>query len=716
MNKYHIILILLFIIAFSISCVGIKDCYHPEEDNFYNKFNLRGPDSYYNMKMCKYQLAGNYEFYDLDLAYPYGHTSRPLLFTAITTNIAMITHGISGMSIPDALGWTMLLIPCLFGALLVFPVYGIANQIFNKKIAFLSSVFVVTTPLLYNASHGSLAGLFDHDSFLMFMTVLFYYFFIKLLVANKTKSFVFYSILSAVPLSIIYMTWVAHEYIFVSIGIFVFILLLYSIFDKDKTEYKVSFSLLKISFVLSIAFLMSLVYAIMFDQISNIIFYSAFASSVLFLVYLWMDIEKRSKLYQFGFISFISVVVLIILYLVRDSTDTFLNPLIAMSNYIFGTGIYSTKIMSTIQEAQLVTLSSLMMGFGFVLFIIAILGFILYLHKNYRDNAKPKDLFFITMFIITMYFSTEAGRFAKDLIPFIAIFGAVFLYAFLKDINIKKLKELRVKQLMACTLVFLVFASGIFITTENVTSENLFNEDKWSEICVDMSGQLNGKPILAWWDYGFYITSITDDPVVADNFQNGIYVTCNFFTSQSEKEALNVLSLYLIKAEQKIYGKLYQPTIDVINKHLRVYKCSSCKEKGGYSYKNANNFILAVENSTHRNDLYENALPYLSKKTVQEAYEIFKEIQVSTGFYIEYVVVDEREITEIKVILPYLADKSTVGFDTYKDEWFEYTANGIENKEMFNNSFIMQLYEEKELMFFEKIYEKEKVKIWRISE
>jgi asparagine N-glycosylation enzyme membrane subunit Stt3 len=712
MNKHYIILILLFIISISIACVGIKDCYHPEEDNFYEKYNLRGPDSYYNMKMCKYQLFGNYDIYDYDLAYPYGDRERPLLFTTLTTNIAMITHGISGLSIPDALGWTMLLIPCLFGALVVFPVYGIAKEFFGKNVALLSSVFVIITPFLYSASHGSLAGLFDHDSFIMFFTIMFFYGYIKLIKENKNKRIFFYLMISALSLSAIYMTWVVHEFIFVSLGVFIFMCLLASaILNANPLSF-----LLKTTLMLDITFVITLWYAHNFHFINNIIFYSAIGSLTLFLIYFFFKIHERHRMLQIGAISSILGLSLIAIYFLRYSSLLLFSPIKSISRYLFGAGIYETKIMSTIQEAQITNLSTLMLGFGFVLFIIAILGFVLYLHKIYRDGVKAKDLFLITMFAITLYFSTEAGRFAKDIIPFIAIFGALFLYAFVKEIDIKKLKELRPKALMSCTLVFLVFSGCIYMTVENVTSADLFNEDEWSEICVDMDSEFGSDTVLAWWDYGFYITSITNNPVIADNFQNGIFVTCNFFTAQSEKEALNVLSIYLIKAEYEIYRQLYQPTLDVINKHLRTYKCNACGAKKGYNYAVPNAFIEAIKNSTDKNDLYENALLYLSKKTIEETYDIFKEIQASTGFYITYVIVDEREITDIKVILPYLANKSTVGFDTYEDDWFKFTVDKIENREKFNNSFIMQLYKEKNIKYFEKIYEKYETKIWRIEE
>jgi len=707
LNKHYIILIILFISSFLIASIGTKECYNEDGEDFYEKYILRGPDSYYNLKMCTQQLAGNYEIQDYDLKYPYGHRARPMLFTAFATSSSMIVHGLSGMSISDSLGWTILLIPCLFGALTIFPVYGIGKEFFNKRIGLLSAVFFTITPFVYNASHGSLAGLFDHDSFIMFFTIALFYTFIKLLKSESNKGMIFYGILSAVSLSAIYMAWVVHHYIFISLGLFIFLYLIYcALTKKDAIP-----TLTKTTFMFAITFAITFLYAINYHIITNIAFYSLIASFVLLLIYLLLKLSKRSQTVQLGFLGSISTALTIIVYLLNETDSVILSPLTVLSRFVFGHGIYSTKIMSTIQEAQLTNLSDLMIGYGFVMFIFAFLGFSLYLHKIYRDKVKGSDLFLITMFIITLYFSTEAGRFAKDLAPFIAIFGAVFLYAFVKDLDIKKLKELRAKSLMACTVVFLVFASSCFITYESVTEDHLFNEEKWVEITGDMRSFVDG-PVLAWWDYGFYINSMTYLPVVADNFQGGVFFTCNVFTAQSEKEAINLMTLYLLKAEHTIYREIAKPSQDIIKKHFRIYTCKPC---GKYHVKQAINLLETIKNATTEKELYKTGLPFFSSKSLQECHTIFNEIELSTGFSIDYIVVGDREIDDIKVILPYLAEKSEVGFTEVEDDWFKVTPNGIENRELFNNSFVMQLYEERELMFFEKIYENMKVKIWRIE-
>ena len=710
MNKHHIILLIFFIIAFSVASLGTRATYDLDGDNFYEKFTLRGPDSYYNLKMCKYQLAGNYDIYDYDLSYPHGDRQRPLLYTTITTNLALFVHTVSGIDIPDALGWTMLLIPCLFGALLVFPVYGIAHVLFNKNIALLSAFFVIIIPYLYDASHGSLAGLFDHDSFLSFFIVLFYFSYIKLISSEDKRTIVSYLCLTVISLSAIYMTWVVHYYIVSVIGAFIFVYLYYTTFKKKNPLPLLS----KTALMFCITFVVTLWYAINYHFFFNIFFIGAIGTISLFLIYFLLKVHKRSLRTQLGLlmpISAISIIIIYSSYYLYELTPL-LTTLATISKNIFIVGIYETKILSTIQEAQVPNLTVIMLNYGFILFITAILGGILYAHKLHRDKIIKSHLFFVVIFIITVYFSTVAARFAKDLLPFVAIFSALFLYAFIKEINLKKLKELRVKQLVSCTLIFLVVASSIFITTTNVTSKNMFNEKEWVDISFDIKEQFEYGSIFAWWDYGFYLTTITDYPVVSDNFQNGIYVTSNFFTAQSEKEALDVLSVYLIRAELKIYNKLYQPSLDVIHKHLRVYYCKPCNK---YSLSIANEFIDVINHSSN-NDIYSNALSYLSHKTIQESYEIFEELQISTGFSLDYFIVNEREIDAIKVIPAYLADKTNVGFSEVKDDWFEIVNGEIENRQMFNNSFVVQLYEEKNLKYFEKIYERGETKMWRIKE
>jgi len=713
MNKHYIILIVLFFLSFSIACIGITDCYDSDGDNFYEKYKLRGPDAYYNMKMCKDQLEGTFTQTDYDLAYPNGDTTRPIFFTITVSYFSAFVHELTGMPIEDALGFTMLLIPCLFGALLVFPVYFIAEKVFFRKIALISSFFVVILPYLYNSSHGGLAGLFDHDSFILFFTVAYFYFFMQLITVDlkKDRLWIKYSLLSSFCLSIIFMSWVAYEFIFVSTGIFVFLYLVYSVFKKEE-ELVLEHTLFNIAIMFLITWLITLPYNVLYYQTFNIVSYSFFIVFLLFLGYLYLDINKWSQKLQLGFLASILAIFTTLIFFARNLTDTAFNPLISVSNFLFK-GIYTSRVMSTIAEAQSVNLTGLFINYGFFIFIISFFGFILYLYKLKEQRVRKRDLFIITMFIITLFFTTEALRFAKDLLPFVAIFGAVFFYCFVKEINLKELKLLKFKPLLYCTIIFMVFASSIYITLDNVSSSELYNEDEWVEICNYINNNLDDESILAWWDYGFYIASMTDNPVVADNFQNGIVVSCNFLTSQSEKDAIDILSMYLIKSEQNINGNLSKDTKDIIKKHFRVYSCKPC---GKFSNEKAMSIISFIENNKENNYFYQELAKNFSFNDISESYEVFNEIKESTGFNIKYVIVSKRETLDIKIVVPYLAEKSNVGFTEYEDDWFSYENGIIKNKFMFNNSFLMQLWNENSFKYFVKVKEINDVKIWRIGE
>ena len=706
MKRNHLILIILFFITFAVASVGIKDCYDSSGNSFHEKYYLRGPDAYYNMRMCKQQIEGDYSTHDDNLAYPYGHEKRPLFFTVLTTNIAYLVSSFSGMSLMNSLGWTMLLIPCLFGALCIFPVYGIAKEIFNSKIGLLSAIVFSMIPILYNTSSGITAGAFDHDAFLMFLFILFYYLFIKSFASGK-KSY-YYSILSAIPLAIIYMTWVAHEFIFVSIMIFLFIYIFYTIIKKVNAK----IVMFKILLMLDITLLLILPYAMVFDTTYNIVFYSAIAMSIIYFLYYYLKMHILSVLAQFLFVLSILASFVTILYAIKDlAYSPHYKSLTYISSFLFKSGGYSSKIMRTIQEAQALTLTDFMINYGFILFIFAILGLIVYLYKISADKIKTKDICFLSLFLATAYISTTAGRFITNLLPFVAIFGALFLFLFMKRyVKIDDIKLLKTKSMTILTILFLFFASCSYITYNTVKSQELMLEDEWTEVCVYIGYGFYDGAILSWWDYGFFIASIADKPVVSDNFQSNIYVTSNFFTAQSEKEAYNVLSVYLIKSEIDIKGDISKNTTDIIKKYLGTYTCKPCDKK---TYEKADEFVNVIKNNEN-NLLYLHSLQFLENKTVQEAHEIYEKIQESTGYNIEYVIITERDVTEIKVLLPYLADKSNVGFTEVEDDWFKITSTDIENRKLFNNSIAMKLYEGDDFLFFEKTFTKDKIKIWRI--
>jgi len=132
------------------------------------KYYLSGPDPYYNMRLIEGTYkTGSYPYYseaDPLLKYPVGaRGGRPPLFN-------MMAIGFSRFLTPfmdeiDALGYSMQFVPALFGALLIFPVYFIGKELFNRRAGLIGAMFIAVIPIHLGSGHGSAYALFDHDSF-----------------------------------------------------------------------------------------------------------------------------------------------------------------------------------------------------------------------------------------------------------------------------------------------------------------------------------------------------------------------------------------------------------------------------------------------------------------------------------------------------------------------------------------------------------------------
>jgi len=129
-----LLLIVFFILTLLILTVPMfaseSPPFNPDGNSVGTRFYLFGPDAYFNMESCESMLEdGEYEEYNTLLNYPIGENSRPPLFTTIAVGVTLLVEPILG---DDALGWVMLILPSIYGALLIFPIYYLGKEIFNE--------------------------------------------------------------------------------------------------------------------------------------------------------------------------------------------------------------------------------------------------------------------------------------------------------------------------------------------------------------------------------------------------------------------------------------------------------------------------------------------------------------------------------------------------------------------------------------------------------
>jgi len=593
---------------------------NPEGEGF-SKFYLSGPDPYYNMRLVEGTYnTGIYPYYsDLDplLEYPTGAGGgrAPLL--------NMMALGFSRFLTPfmnevDAIGYSMQFVPALFGALLIFPVYFIGKELFNKKAAIIGAMFVVIIPIHLGSGHGSAYALFDHDSFNLLLFFLIFLFLIKGIKEKEPTKSILYAILGGIPLAALTMTWVEARYLYVVIAIYAIVQMLIDIYT-NKIELRVFRTT---SILLFAGYLVSfpVIIARAGFRLDIPLFLSIVVTSFGVVYYLFGR-RKIPWTLSLPTIFSIGAIGLIFIYFIDSIKDyiSFLAPLKKLSVTLFGSGIYGNKVSMTIAEANTYEISHTVMSFGPSLYWIAWGGLIFLMYTYYKNRDRRDFLFIIILFILDIWLAGTAGRFLNDMVPLIALLGGWIIWIFVEWIDYKQmLRNIRsagggfhglrrgIKFLHIFGILFIIFLVLIPSTfvafdaaipnsgkqkddgTWTTLKEYMFGEDHrgayglgvgkeryWGNAFDWLSNQdteiedpTQRPAFISWWDYGFYCVALSGHPTVADNFQDGIPTAANFHTAIGEKEGVIVLSIRLLDGD-KFYnqGKLSEDVKEVIKEH-----------------------------------------------------------------------------------------------------------------------------------------------------
>ena len=696
--------LVLFMNSFFIYTSGIT--HNPDGETLSTRFFLFGPDSYYNMRTCEQTLQnGNYTIDDPLLNYPIGGKgARPPLFNMIAVSITNLAGG----SI-DALGWAMLCLPAIYGALLVFPIYAISKELFNKKTALISAALLPIMPLHFSTGHGSAFGLFDHDSFLLLLFTLLFFFFTKSL---KNKTNIIYPMIIGVILAGIRLSWVADELAFLMISIFLFVYL-YITLIKEKHDFLV---FRNSSITLIIGLLICLPYVLNANVVLfDISLLTVFVSIIFCFVSL---IQKRyyiSRYITLPIISTITIIVGILFYLVSiNKIET--NPVFEiLSNALFGAGFYNDKISLTIGESYVYSLSNLIFFIGPVLFWIMFGGLIFFLYKTYNEKLKPEHIFFILIFTIQMWLTTTSGRFINDIIPLAIIFSGFFIWVVFRKVKFNTIKR---PQLICILFIFILVIPNVYLSTDQ--EFHMKTEHRWSEASDWLSQQdTNLSPakrpaILTWWDYGFYTATMSRHPTVSDNYQSGIHTAANFFISTTEKEALSILIIRILRAEKftmseeirSVCKSYINQSDNLLNIILNppIY-ASSYNTIYGTQWTNVT-LRVSVQNA-----MYWDARDIITTLSVEQVNELYLGLINITGHSIGYVGIDSRDINTLFSVISYSADRGIWYITTDEDDYL--IGLDEDKKPLYYDTMIYKLFNKEDLTYFKPVYDTDNIKIFK---
>ena len=121
------------------------------------------------------------------LNYPYGaNNNRPPLFDWSIAIIGLIFSPLFD-STEDSVWWAMQVLPAIYGALIVFPVYAIGRAQFGKEAGLLGAFLIGVNAS--HVSHSSLA-LADHDSYIILFGTTTFFFFMRALTVSSDRKWV----------------------------------------------------------------------------------------------------------------------------------------------------------------------------------------------------------------------------------------------------------------------------------------------------------------------------------------------------------------------------------------------------------------------------------------------------------------------------------------------------------------------------------------------
>lgn len=716
---------------------------NPEGEGF-EKFYLSGPDPYYNMRL----VEGTYK----TGIYPYYYEPDPLLNYPLGVGggraplLNMMALGFSRFLAPfmneiDAIGYSMQFIPALFGALLVFVVYFIGKELFNKKVGLVAAMLIALIPAHLSSGHGSAYSLFDHDSLNLLLFSLTFLFLIKSIKEENSTKSLLYALLGGISLAGLSLVWVEAQFLYVVIGIYAIVQMLIDIFT-NKIEFKVfrtSSVLLLTGYIISLP----VSFRSTTGFYTSLPLYISLIVIIFGAVYYFLGAKKIPWTISMPTIFSIAVVGLVFIYfgesLIRSIN--FLSPLLTVRTMIFGSGIYGDKVSMTIAEANTYGISQTVMSYGPALYWIGWFGLILLFYYYYKNNLRREYLFIIVLFLVDIWLAGIAGRFINDMVPVIALLAGWILWFFVDWLDYKQmLRNIRaagggfhgirrgVKFLHAfgiILIVFIVILPNSYVAFDAVVPYNVYEKTpgNWTSIKQEMFGEdyrgayglgivkekywthaltwlndqdndtidVNRPAFTSWWDYGFYEVALGGHPTVADNFQDGIPPAANFHTATSEEEAVSVWIVRLLETNRVKNKEIFsEDVVQILTNYLGendTYNVSnwmsgfSSPSYGvpiGAEYDEKTSKEYPVGQQYPINAAYHDIVELLTTNLKDDQITwLYHDLQNVTSWSIRYYGVEGYD-KQIFNIFAFLSDKSLLLVNGIGDDFIDLKYNGYE--------------------------------------
>ncbi|MDP6200356.1 MAG: STT3 domain-containing protein, partial [Candidatus Poseidonia sp.] len=413
-----------------------------------------GSDPWYMKRVVDYILANNAHLVvDADRFYPLGGINpRPPLFSWSMAVGAMLLQPFLGTP-EEAVWWSMLALPAVYGALTIFPIASMAKDHFGKGAGVVAAWLIAFMPA--HVTHSTW-GLADHDAFVMlFISIGFMYWlrsvkyagsaritkttsahpasFIRAFgdVAKHRQAAMANAVLSGVAFGIVALGWkgfvVGPSILFLAYALQV---ALNMFRRRDSTTLSVMFlTMLATTFLMALPFYAHPQLNLVLDStgLQPFLFISVFTLAIAFVTTGFRD---KPWLLVLGTLGALATVFFIILYVLKT-----LDWSNAWDVLFTGSGYFAkTKIFGTVAEANAPNRAQLFASFGPITFLLALImgGGLLWRGLRHRNGTAL--VFGVWVFAAT-FMAWNAARFMFNATPVMAILGAAGIVGFWKWAN-----------------------------------------------------------------------------------------------------------------------------------------------------------------------------------------------------------------------------------------------------------------------------------------
>ena len=560
-----------------------------------------GNDPYYHDRALRHLMeTGDNLDHDPSINYPDGRSNpNPPLYVWSAAPLAYI---LDAGGAEDPTGLALNIITGIWGALIVFPVFFLARDLWGRTAGLWAGFFTaISAPYIQR----SVWGYADHDGFTMFFITLAFMFLVKAFRAVKAREYVadwrkgesrmvgikaaytenkrafLFASMAGLALTACALAWKGYPYALAVLAVAVGVQLIADhLRNRDSTA---TFLLYLVPLVIVIVLPWLLYYRVFPEFMDGTIYPSLYVLIGVLVAGLVLVPTRQVP----------SIVIFPIL-LVAAAIGLFLMLVVFpdVGYVVFsGLGYFSqSKLYTTIAEAQRAQLGFVAASFGFFTFVLGFWGYGKALKGAWK--GEPAFMLVASWATVAFFMAFAASRFVMNAVPIFAVLIGASMVALLARMEVAEVgrrwrgmhgqgfaarsaKSVGWKSGIGIALValFLVLPN-VWIGVDAATPSEFdrkhgltgnkvdrfgafgisfdLRDNGWLDTMEYLAQQDTDLPeaerpaVIAWWDYGHWNVGIGRHPTVADPFQSHFELAGRFLASESEEEGVQWLNILLI--------------------------------------------------------------------------------------------------------------------------------------------------------------------------